>query len=52
MFDNLLTVAGLIAIFWIAAFVFYMFTSRQQQKIAGEIEQLNQQLESETENPK
>jgi hypothetical protein len=44
MFDNLLTVAGMIAIFWIACFVFYMFTSRQQKSIAADIEQLKGQL--------
>lgn len=44
MFENLLTVAGMIAIFWIACFVFYMFTSRQQKSIAAEIEQLKGQL--------
>jgi Na+/melibiose symporter-like transporter len=49
MFDNLMLVAGLIAIFWIACFLFYMVTSRQQKKIAGQIEQLNQQLENKTE---
>jgi hypothetical protein len=37
-------VGVVIAIFWIACFVFYLFTSRQQKGIAGEIEKLNQQL--------
>lgn len=44
MFDNLMIVSIIIAIFWIACFVFYMFTSRQQKDIAGEIDKLNQQL--------
>ncbi len=37
-------VGVVIALFWIGLFVFYLYTSRQQQKIAGEIEKLNQQL--------
>ena len=44
MFENLMLVGIVIAIFWIACFVFYMVTSRQQKSIAGEIDKLNQQL--------
>jgi uncharacterized membrane protein YciS (DUF1049 family) len=43
--DNLLIVGGLIAIFWIACFVFYLYTSRQQKQIAADIERLKSQLE-------
>jgi len=44
VFDDLMIVSVIIAIFWIACFVFYMVTSRQQKGIAGEIDKLNQQL--------
>lgn len=44
MLENLMTVGVVIAIFWIAIFLFYLYTSRQQQGIAADIEKLNQQL--------
>lgn len=44
MFEDLMAVGVVIAIFWIALFVFYMVTSRQQQGIAADIEKLNKQL--------
>ncbi|MCL4265636.1 MAG: hypothetical protein KJ069_20660 [Anaerolineae bacterium] len=50
MLENLMLVGVVIAVFWIALFVFYLYTSRQQQKIAGEIEKLNQQLGDDPEN--
>ncbi|MBX3056899.1 MAG: hypothetical protein KF770_10540 [Anaerolineae bacterium] len=49
MFENLMAVGVVIAIFWIALFVFYMVTSRQQQGIAADIEKLNKQLGKEAE---
>ncbi|GIK55138.1 MAG: hypothetical protein BroJett015_08010 [Chloroflexota bacterium] len=49
MLENLMAVGVVIAIFWIALFLFYMFTSRQQQGIAADIEKLNQQLGKEAE---
>lgn len=39
-----MTVGVVIAIFWIVIFLFYLYTSRQQQGIAADIEKLNQQL--------
>ncbi len=45
MFAQLLTVAALIAIFWIGCFVFYLYTSRQQESISREIENLKNQLD-------
>jgi hypothetical protein len=45
VFGNLLVVAGMIAIFWVACFVFYLYTSHQQKNIAAEIESLKRQLD-------
>jgi hypothetical protein len=50
VFENLMVVGVVIAIFWIALFLFYMVTSRQQQGIAADIEKLNQQLGDDAEN--
>ena len=44
MFENLLVVAAVAAILWLGAFIYYLFTSRQQKDIAREIEQLEKQL--------
>lgn len=45
MFDSLLTVAGIIALFWVIIFVIYLFTSRQQRSIANEVESIEKKLE-------
>jgi len=50
MFDNLMVVAGLIAIFWVIVFVIYLFISRQQRSIANEVDTLEKKLDEENEN--
>ncbi len=44
MFENLMFVAGIAAVLWLGSFVYYLFTSRQQNDIAREIEALEEQL--------
>lgn len=44
MFENLLMVGIVIAIFWVACFAFYLYTSRQQRQIAAQIEALKSRL--------
>ncbi|MCP4361515.1 MAG: hypothetical protein GY796_26185 [Chloroflexi bacterium] len=45
MFGNLTAVAAIIAVFWIAGFTFYLYTSRQQVNIAQEIDDLEKKLD-------
>lgn len=45
MFGNLMMVGGLIAVFWIGCFAFYLYTSRQQKSIANEIDKVRQHLD-------
>lgn len=44
MLDNLSLIAIVLVVLWLAAFSFYMFTSRQQQKIEEELEALKKML--------
>lgn len=44
MFENLMFVAVITAVLWLGAFVYYLFTSRQQKDLAREIEALEEQL--------
>ena len=46
MWDDLLTVALVAAVSWLAAYAFYWYTSRQQRQIEAEIEQVRQLLET------
>lgn len=48
MFADFLTVAALIAIFWIIVFAIYLYTSHQQRAIADEIEGVEQKLNQDT----
>ncbi|MBK8901807.1 MAG: hypothetical protein IPM53_11525 [Anaerolineaceae bacterium] len=45
MFENLTLVIVLIAVLWLGAFAFYLYTSRQQKNIADEVEQLQKRLD-------
>lgn len=44
MFGNLMVVAAIAAVLWLGAFIYYLFTSRQQKDIAREIEALEERL--------
>lgn len=44
MLDNLTLIAIVIIVLWLAAFAFYMFTSRQQPRIEEELEALKEML--------
>lgn len=44
MFENLITIVVIVTIFWMGAYVFYFYLSRQQENIAENIDQLKQRL--------
>ena len=45
MFDDLNLSIVIISLFWLGAFGFYLYTSRQQENIADEVEQLQKKLD-------
>jgi Na+/melibiose symporter-like transporter len=45
MFENLTLVIIFIVIFWLSAYGFYLFTSRQQENIVDDLERLNKKLD-------
>ncbi|MCA9920318.1 MAG: hypothetical protein KC445_20320 [Anaerolineales bacterium] len=45
MFENLTLLIVIIALFWLGAFGFYMYTSRQQKNIAEDLDRLNNKLD-------
>ena len=45
MFENLTLVVVLIAVLWLGAYGFYLYTSRQQEDIADDLERLNKKLD-------
>ncbi|MCA9900683.1 MAG: hypothetical protein H6654_13535 [Ardenticatenaceae bacterium] len=45
MFENLTLLIVIIALFWLGAFGFYMYTSRQQKNIADDLDRLNTKLD-------
>ncbi|MCB8926383.1 MAG: hypothetical protein H6652_12240 [Ardenticatenaceae bacterium] len=45
MFDDLNLLIVIISLFWLGAFGFYLYTSRQQETIADEVEQLQKKLD-------
>ena len=45
MFENLTLVIILIVVFWLGAFGYYLYTSRQQKEIVDELEKLNKKLD-------
>ncbi len=45
MFENLTLVIVFIAILWLAAYGFYLYTSRQQKDIVDDLERLNKKLD-------
>lgn len=45
MFENLLLVAVITSILWIALYAYYMFTSRQSSRLEEEIAALEEQLD-------
>ena len=47
MFENLLVIVVIVTIFWVGAFAYYFFLSRQQVDIAKDIEKLEERLNSE-----
>ena len=44
MLDNLSVIAVVLIVLWLAAFAFYIYTSRQQQEIEEELEALKKML--------
>lgn len=44
MFENLTLLIVLIALFWLGAYGFYLYTSRQQKDIANDLDRLNEKL--------
>jgi hypothetical protein len=44
MFENLTFLIVLISLFWLGAFGFYLYTSRQQKDIANDLDRLNEKL--------
>lgn len=45
MFENLTLVVVLIAVLWLGAYGFYLYTSRQQKDIVDDLERLNKKLD-------
>ena len=45
MFENLTLLIVIIALFWLGAFGYYLYTSRQQNNIADDLERLNKKLD-------
>lgn len=45
MFDNLLIIAIVIILFWVAALAFYLITSRKQIDLEKRIQSLNEMLD-------
>lgn len=45
MFENLTLVVVLIAVLWLGAYGFYLYTSRQQEDIVDDLERLNKKLD-------
>ena len=45
MFDNLTLLIVIIALFWLGAFGYYLYTSRQQNQIAEDLDRLNKKLD-------
>jgi len=44
MLDNLSVIAIVLIVLWLAAFAFYIYTSRQQQDIEEDLEALKKML--------
>jgi len=52
MLDNLAMIAIVLIVLWLAAFAFYIYTSRQQQDIEEDLEALKKMLgPAETDEP-
>lgn len=47
MFDNLIIVAVIAIILWVGLFIFYLISSRQQQKIERDLQDLESMLQDE-----
>ncbi|MBK7896195.1 MAG: hypothetical protein WAS33_01740 [Candidatus Promineifilaceae bacterium] len=45
MFENLTLLIVIIALFWLGAFGYYLYTSRQQNDIANDLDRLNKKLD-------
>jgi hypothetical protein len=45
MFENLTLVIVLIAVLWLGAYGYYLYTSRQQKDIINDLERLNKKLD-------
>lgn len=45
MFENLTLLIVLIVVIWVGAFGYYLYTSRQQKKIADDLAKLQKKLE-------
>ncbi len=44
--ENLMVVAGIAMLLWLGSYAYYLYTSRQQQDIAVEIDTLEKMLDS------
>ena len=45
MFENLTLLIIIIFLFWLGAFGFYMYTSRQQKNIGADLDRLHRELD-------
>jgi hypothetical protein len=45
MFENLTLLIIIIALFWLGAFGYYLYTSRQQKNIADDLNRLHEKLD-------
>ena len=45
MFENWTLVVVIIALLWLGAYGFYLYTSRQQQDIVDDLERLNKKMD-------
>ncbi len=45
MFDNLVLIAVVVSIFWLASFGLYLYSSNQQKKLQQDVESLQHDLD-------
>ena len=50
MFDNLTLIAIIVILFWLGIFAYYMITSRQQQELQKDMEELQEMLDDDQPN--
>ena len=52
MFENFMVVVVIIIVLWLIGFGLYLYTSRQQQDLAAQIDSLKEKLDAEGQNAK